>query len=418
MTQLADDCFAFGGKLMTAAEALALLHRRIQPLDETEQVPLREALGRVLSADLVSAITVPPKDNAAVDGYAFAVADLNAGGDTALPVAGRAAAGRDLEGHYRVGTAVRVFTGAQLPEGCDTVVMQEDVRLEGNVVVIPAGLKRGANRRKAGEDLQSGQVALRRGSRLRAQEIGLAAAMGRPTLPVHRRLRVALFSTGDELRDPGEPLAPRIIHDANRHMLAALLQGLGVTIDDLGILPDREMAVREALAAAAGCHDLLLTSGGVSTGEEDHVRAAVETLGHLHFWRLAVKPGRPIALGQVGRVPFIGLPGNPVAAMVCFMRFCRPIILRLCGAESTEPQLFPVRADFEHQKKLDRREWLRAKLVTGPDGGLWAKPYPKQGSGIISSLVGSDGLVELTEEVTQVRRGSIVGFLPFREMSW
>jgi molybdopterin molybdotransferase len=417
MTQLADDCFAFGGKLMTAAEALALLDQRISVVAESETVALGDAMGRVLGADLIAGQSVPPHDNAAVDGYAFAFGDMASAGDTRLPIIGRAAAGRPSPGPHRPCSAQRVLTGAVMPAGSDTVVMQEDVQVQGDTVVIPHGLKRGSNRRKAGEDVPAGQVAIRRGARLRAQELGLAAALGRAELPVHRRLNVALFSTGDELRRPGDTLAPGAIYDANRPLLTGLLSALPVRVTDLGILPDRAEAVRDALGRAAADHDLLLTSGGVSTGEEDHVKAAVTALGKLHFWRLAVKPGRPLALGQVGLTPFVGLPGNPVAVMVCFLRFCRPILLRMAGASETAPKLYPVRADFTHTKKLDRREWLRARLVRRDDGTLWAKPYPRQGSGIVSSLVQTDGLVELGEQVTEVEPGSIVEFLPFTEVA-
>ena len=417
MTQLADDCFAFGGKLMTAAEALALLDQRITAVAEPETVPLDDALGRILAEDLVAERSQPPHDNAAVDGYAFAFSDLSTDStDTRLQIIGRAAAGRPSSEPQRSGTAQRVLTGAVMPEGSDSVVMQEDVRLEGDVVIIPPGLKRGANRRKAGEDVAIGQVAIPGGTRLRASALGLAAALGRRDLSVRRRLRVALFSTGDELRSAGDNLPPGAIFDANRPLLLGLLRALPVSVTDLGILPDRLEVVTKALAAAAESHDLLLTSGGVSTGEEDHVRAAVEAQGTLHFWRLAIKPGRPLALGQIGRTPFVGVPGNPVATMVCFLRFCRPLLLRMAGAHDSEPMLYPVHADFSHRKKLDRREWLRARLQRRDDGTLWATPFPRQGSGIVSSLVQSDGLVELGEEVTEVEPGSIVGFLPFNEV--
>jgi molybdopterin molybdotransferase len=416
MTLLADDCFAFGGKLMTAAEALALLDQRITAVAEPETVPLSDALGRILAADLIAGQPQPPHDNAAVDGYAFAFADLAVAAETRLSIVGRAAAGHPSPEPHRAGTAQRVLTGAVMPAGCDTVVMQEDVRIDGNMIAIPPGLTHGANRREAGEDVAAGQIALARGTQLRASALGLAAALGRRDLSVHRRLRVALFSTGDELRPAGDALPAGAIYDANRPLLRGLLSALPVTVTDLGILPDRLDAVTTALAAAARNHDLLLTSGGVSTSEEDHVRAAVEATGTLHFWRLAIKPGRPLALGQVGRTPFVGLPGNPVASMVCFLRFCRPLLLRMAGAGAVEPTLYPVHADFTHRKKPDRREWLGARLVRRDDGSLWAAPFPRQGSGIVSSLVQSDGLVELGEEVTDVEPGRIVGFLPFNEV--
>jgi molybdopterin molybdotransferase len=302
-----------------------------------------------------------------------------------------------------------------LPKGADTVAMQEDARVEGGHVVIPPGLKRGANRRKAGEDVRRGQVALAAGQRLRPQDVALAAALGRDRLEVYRRPRVALFSTGDELVPPGGALKPGAIFDANRTLLHGLLRELGCAVTDLGILPDRAEAVRAALADAARAHDLLLTSGGVSTGEEDHMKAAVEALGRLHLWRLAIKPGRPVALGQIGDASFVGLPGNPVAVMVCFLKIARPLILRLAGAREIAPPAYRVRAGFDFAKKADRREWIRAKLVRGADGETVAERFPRQGSGVISSLVESDGLVELPEALTRLEAGAMVDFLPFGE---
>jgi molybdopterin molybdotransferase len=415
MTQLKDDCFAFGGKLMSVAEALALVDQRVTAVAGRETVALRGAHRRILADDVASAIDVPPFTNAAVDGYAFASADLRTAEPTRFRVQGRAAAGHPAAGPCAAGEAVRVFTGALLPERADSVVMQEDVEVDGAFVVVPPGLKRGANRRRAGEDVRAGERVLTAGTRLRAEHLALAAACGRDRLAVYKPLRVALFSTGDELREPGQDLPPGAIHDANRYMLLGLLADLGCAVDDLGILQDEAPAVRAALREAAAGHDAVITSGGVSTGEEDHVKAAVEALGRLHFWRLAIKPGRPLALGQMGDAVFIGLPGNPVAVMVCFLRFARPILLRLAGAGDLRPALYRVRADFTHEKRLDRREFVRARLVAGGGGETMAQKFERQGSGIITSLVASDGLVEIGEEVTHLARGSMVDFLPFRE---
>jgi molybdopterin molybdotransferase len=417
MTQLSDDCFAFGGDLLTTSAALALLAERLEPVAEVESSVLSESLDRILAEDVVAGIDVPPHDNSAVDGYAVRFDDLAPEVETRLRVSGRAAAGHPLGEPHQPGTAVRVFTGAVMPAGCDTVFMQEDVRLDGEVVVLPPGLSRGANRRHAGEDVTAGTTILGRGQRLRPQDIGLAASVGRATLEVHRRLRVAVFSTGDEVREPGAELDPGAIYDANRYMLTALVRAASCTVTDLGILPDNVDAVRAALSAAAQDHDVLVTSGGVSVGDEDHVRTAVESLGNLHFWRLAIKPGRPIALGQVGAVPFVGLPGNPVAAMVTFLRFARPMLLRLGGCIRVEPVLYRVRAEFDHKKKASRREWVRASLEVDQDGALVARKFKRQGAGVLRSMVDSDGLVELPEDMTSLSAGAMVDFLPFSEVS-
>jgi molybdopterin molybdotransferase len=278
------------------------------------------------------------------------------------------------------------------------------------------GIKRGANRRARGEDFAAGDKVLRRGMRLRPQDLGQAAATGRRELRVARPLRAALFSTGDELHEPGTPLSPGKIYDSNRATIHGLLSGLGCAVTDLGILADRPETVRAALSAAARDHDLIVTSGGVSVGDEDHVKAAVEALGKLHLWRLAIKPGRPLALGQVGAVPFVGLPGNPVAVMVTFLALVRPMILRLMGADGAAPRQFQVRADFTHKKKKDRREWLRVRL-TGDGPETWrAVKFPREGAGILSSLVEADGLVELPEGLTRLEPGTMVDFLPFSEV--
>ena len=416
MAQLSDDCFAFGGRLMTTAEARALLEARLAPVAGSETVALGDALGRILAGDLVAPIAVPPHANAAVDGYAVYFDDLAGDAETRLRIVGRAAAGHPTAAPPPRGAALRIFTGAPMPPGPDTVMMQEDCRVDGDSVVMRPGIKRGANFRAAGEDVAAGAVVLRAGHRLRPQDIGLAASLGCRELVVHRRLRVALFSTGDELREPGGPLAPGAIYDSNRYTLAALLRVTGATVSDLGILPDREPAIRAALERAATDHDALVTSGGMSTGEEDHVKAAVEAAGSLHFWRLAIKPGRPVALGQVGRVPFIGLPGNPVAVMVTYLRIARPLLLRLGGATDTEPTLYRVRAGFGYRKKPDRREYVRAWLETDDDGAPVARRFPRDGAGILSSMVEADGLVELAEGLTTLEPGAPVDYLPFSEV--
>jgi molybdopterin molybdotransferase len=416
MAQLSADCFAHGGNLMSLDDALALIEERTDAVTGVEAVALKDARGRILAEDVVAPFAVPPHANSAVDGYAVRFEDLAQDRETMLRVVGRAAAGHPERRAVAAGEAIRIFTGAVMPQGADTVMMQEDCRLEGDRVAIPPGIKRGSNRRRAGEDVEAGALALATGVRLRPQEIGLAASLGLSALTVRMRLKAALFSTGDEILEPGQPPATGRIYDSNRYALSALLAGLDVAVTDLGILPDREPVLREALRRASEGHDLILTSGGVSVGEEDHVRAAVEALGALHFWRLAIKPGRPIALGQVGRVPFVGLPGNPVAAMVTFLRIVRPLILKLAGARDRTPALFRVRAAFEYRKKTGRREWVRVSLVRDGTGGLEARKFPRDGAGILSSMVASDALAELPEDLTHLEPGTMVDVLPFAEV--
>lgn len=416
MAQLSDDCFAHGGPLMRVAAALELLAERTQAVTAPETRPLAACLDRVLAEPLVAPFDVPPHDNSAVDGYAVFFDDLNAESETRLPIGARVAAGHALDRPGKRGEAIRIFTGAAMPEGPDTVMMQEDCREEDGSVVIAPGIKQGSNRRKRGEDFKTGDLLVPQGRRLRPQDLGQAAACGLTELSVYGPLRVALFSTGDELRQPGEPLEAGAIYDSNRAVLSGLLTGLGCAVTDLGILRDKAKGIEAALAEAAAAHDLVITSGGVSVGEEDHVKQAVETLGNLHVWRLAIKPGRPIALGQIARVPFVGLPGNPVAVMVTFLTIVRPLILRLMGAEMLPARRFLVRSDFTHKKKAERREWVRASLVALPDGGFAAQKFSRQGAGILSSLVESDGLVELPEDMTLLEPGALVDFLPFSEV--
>ncbi|ALG71582.1 molybdopterin biosynthesis protein MoeA [Azospirillum thiophilum] len=415
MVQLDNDCFAFGGPMMALDPALALLAGRIAAVTATGTVPLTGALGRVLAANLVAPFNVPPHDNAAVDGYAVAFDDLAAGGATILPVTARVAAGRSLGRPAVRGEAVRIFTGAPMPAGMDTVFMQEDCRSDGASVTLPAGIRRGGNRRLAGEDVREGSIVLTAGRRLRPEDIALAASLGHAALAVRERLRVAVFSTGDELRQPGQPLEPGAVYDANRYALVALLTRLGCAVTDLGILPDRFETIRDALASAAEDHDAIITSGGMSTGEEDHVKPAVEANGRLDFWRLAIKPGRPVALGRVRDAVFVGLPGNPVAVVVTFLRIARPILLRLMGALEEAPRPVPVRAGFAHKKKSGRREFLRGSLTRDGDGALVASKYPRDGAGVLSSLVDSEGLIELPEDLAHVEPGMTVDFLPFKE---
>jgi molybdopterin molybdotransferase len=410
MAQLSDDCFAFGDGLLSVEAAAALILARVPPVAETETLRLAAAEGRILATDLRAPLPLPPFANAAVDGYAFRHADLGAS-PTLLPLAGRIAAGQQasplLPGH-----AARIFTGAPMPAGADTVLMQEDAGLEGQGVRVPLGLKPGANARPAGEDVAQGSLALAAGTRLRAPEIGLAAALGQAALTVRRRLRVGVFSTGDELASPGIPLAPAQTYDSNRFTLLALLARLPVQASDLGILPDDRAATVRALRDAASQYDLLLTSGGVSAGEEDHVRGAIEAGGRLVFWRLAVKPGRPAALGIIDGTPVLGLPGNPVAAVVTFLHLARPLVLRMAGARPDVLARFPACAGFSAKKKVGRREYLRVRLAPGQPLPLATK-FPREGAGLLTSLTECDAFAELPEHVLSVTAGETVQILPF-----
>ncbi|MFL5230579.1 MAG: gephyrin-like molybdotransferase Glp [Microvirga sp.] len=413
MAQLSNDCFAFGGELMSVDEATTLIGERIAVAAGVEDVPLIEADGRVLAEDIAAPLDLPPFDNSAVDGYAVRFADLAEGQETVLAVVGRIAAGAALGGPVPARGAVRIFTGAPLPAGLDTVFMQEDVGAAGDAVVLPAGLRPGANRRLAGEDIARGGTALLAGHRLSPRDIGLIAALGLTTVPVRTPLRVAVFSTGDEVVSPGEPLGPAKLYDANRFMLQAMLRRLGCRATDLGILRDEPRALARALAGAAADHDLIVTSGGVSTGEEDHVRAAVEAAGALTFWRIAIKPGRPVAMGVVAGTPFIGLPGNPVAAFVTFAHVARAVIARLSGERLARPRAYPVLAGFAYRKKEGRREYVRVRIEEGDDGALVARKHPREGAGVITSLTETDGLIELPEPVTRVEPGEVLRFLPY-----
>ena len=411
MAQLTDDCFAFGTKPMRIEEAVALIAERFPVVAGTETVPLGLADGRIAAEDVFAGHDLPPFANAAVDGYAVRFADLNPEAETVLPVGGRLPAGA-AAGAIPAGTAIRIFTGAPMPPGADTVFMQEDVRREGDRVVLPPGLKPGANARPAGEDLASGSLAIPAGRRLRPQDLALAAATGHARITVRRRLRVALFSTGDELTEPGAALRPGAIHDSNRVLLATLLARLGVAVDDLGILRDAPATLPAHLAEAARDHDLILTSGGVSTGEEDHVKAAVEALGALMLWRLAIKPGRPVAAALVAGTPFVGLPGNPVAVYVTLLFVVRPLLARLGGALHEPPLAWPVRAGFGYRKKAGRREFVRVSLVRGEDGTVEARKFPRDGAGVLTSLSESDGLVELPDDATGIAPGDTLAYYP------
>ena len=416
MAQLSDDCFAFGGPMMSVDEAVAIIAAKVTAAREVESVALTEADGRILAHDISAPLSLPPFTNSAVDGFAVASRDLPQGKEQRFPVAGRVQAGASAPAPLKPGHAMRIFTGAPIPEGADTVFMQEDVRLEDGNVVVPAGLGRGANVRPAGEDIPLGHVALKAGRRLRPQDVALAAALGLMKIEARRRIRVAVFSTGNELVSPGEERAAAQLFDSNRFMLMAMLARLRCEVADFGILRDERASLASALKKVAADHDLILTTGGVSTGEEDHLKAGVESTGSLVLWRMAIKPGRPVAMGIIGGTPLIGLPGNPVASFVTFVHVVRPTVLALSGAAQEPLVPMPVRAAFTYKKKIGRREYVRVSLRKTNDGVLEAIKFPREGAGLLSSLVDTDGLVELGEAVTQVEPGQTVGFLGYANL--
>ena len=392
-------------------DALAELAGQVSPLGRETCLPLRDALGRVLAEDVDAAIDVPGCAMSSMDGYAVNSADFAATGTTRLPVSQRIPAGAaaaDLES----GTAARIFTGAPVPSGADAVVMQEEARQDGDAVCFDARPASGNNIRPAGNDIRRGDRILHRGSRLRAQDIGLAASVGRRDLRVYEPVRVGIFFTGDELVEPGEELAPGKIYDSNRYTLDGMLRTLGCEIVDLGLVGDTLEATRAAMLRAAGQADLVVTSGGVSVGEEDHVRVAIEQLGELRLWRLGIKPGKPLAFGEIEGTAFVGLPGNPVSVFATFCLFVVPVIRILQGRGFEKPLPLPVTADFDWPKPDSRREFLRARLTASETGETRVRIYPNQDSGVLTSTVWADGFVEIGENST-VRAGDTVKYLPF-----
>ncbi len=416
MAQLSDDCFAFGGELMPIEAGLALIGARVAPVEEIETVSLADADDRVLAEDVVAPLSLPGYDNSAVDGWAVRHADLNPDGETFLPVVARIAAGDRAPYAIGVGESARIFTGAMMPEGADTVFMQEDVREEDGRVALPPGLKKGANRRLAGEDIAAGAPALASGLRLQPQHVSLASALGLTGLTVRRRLKVAVLSTGDELVEPGRPLQPGMLHDSNRVLMASLLRRAGCEVTDIGMYRDEPEELGRAILAASKEHDLIVSSGGVSTGEEDYTRRVVESVGTLVHWRLAIKPGRPVAMAVVGGTPFVGLPGNPVAVFVTFVNIVRALIARLSGETWVPAPAMPVRSGFAYKKKTGRREFVRVSVVRGDDGSVVAHKHPREGAGVITSLTESTGFVELPEPVTVIAEGDVLAYRSYRDM--
>jgi molybdopterin molybdotransferase len=396
--------------MLAVREALELMLAAARPVQEVEVISTLSANGRVLAKAQVSGMNVPGADNTQMDGYAVRAADC-ASGNASLTVSQRIPAGY-VGQPLLPGTAARIFTGAMIPEGADAVVMQEQCELAGSVVTVKHAPKSGEWIRRAGEDITSGSVVLPAGARLRSQELGLAASVGLAELPVRRKLRVAVFFTGDELTMPGEPLAPGAIYNSNRFTLRALLENLGCEITDFGIVPDSLEATRSVLRKSAQGHDLIITSGGVSVGEEDHIKPAVEAEGKLNMWQIAVKPGKPLAFGEVQQAFFVGLPGNPVSSFITFMMFVRPFVLRLQGVQgSMAPRAFTMRADFDWAKADKRNEFLRARINEA--GGV--ELFRNQSSGVLTSTVWGDGVID-NPPGQAIASGDLIRFIPFSEL--
>ena len=406
--------------MLTAQQALDHLLSNAQPVSEHEIVPMQSALGRILAEDVKSLVDVPPLDNTSMDGYAVRTADTQTPGSI-LKIAQRIPAG-SIGTALEPGTAARIFTGAPVPPGADAVVMQEDCATpEGStdqvqVNVVPTSMQW---IRRTGEDLKAGKTALIAGTLLRPQELGVAASAGLTHLSVKRKVKVAAFFTGDELSLPGEPLKPGGIYNSNRDTLLACIKALGCEATDLGIVPDNLSATREALRKASKDHDLIITSGGVSVGEEDHIKPAVTAEGRLDLWQIAIKPGKPLAFGAVrksntpedGEAWFMGLPGNPVSSFVTFLLFVRPFILKLQGREEGHVQSYPMRADFDWLKADRRNEFLRVKINV--QGGL--DLFPNQSSGVLTSASWGDGLVDCPPGQA-IKVGDLVKYIPFNAL--
>ena len=399
--------------LLSVDAARSLILDTLSPIEGWECVAVRAALDRVLARDVIAPCNVPAYDNSAMDGYALRAADLASDAETALALVGTAFAGHPFAHTVGAGQAVRIMTGAPVPDGADTIVMQELTRREGEQVRVPAGLKKGQNLRRAGEDLAAGSIALAAGTRCGPAELGLIASLGIAEVVVHRPLRVAFFSTGDEITSIGLPLAPGKVYDSNRYTLFGALSRLGCELLDMGVIPDEAAALEAALRDAARAADVIITSGGVSVGEADFIREMMARMGEVSFWKLAIKPGRPMAFGRIGDAVLFGLPGNPVAVMVTFYQFVQDALLQLMGVTPLPPaERFPVRAGFALRKQPGRVEYLRGRLQRGADG-LSVTLAGAQGSGVLRSMSDADCFVVLPEDCTAVQPGDMVFIQPF-----
>lgn len=411
-----NDCFLHDKDRLKHAEALEILKTQVKALGESEDVPLDQALGRVIAEDITAPMNVPLSDNAAVDGYAFAHSAYESTGGW-FPILTRIAAGDTDSVALPAEGAARIFTGASMPAGADTVAMQEDCETHEQdgvqFVAIPPQLKKGANCRLKGEDVKKGARLFQTGQILTPQDVAALASLGRATVRVFTPVKVAIIATGDELIELGNDIETGQVYNSNGPLLESVLSPLPVSITNVGILPDNLEALKTTLEGLGATHDVIVTTGGASRGEEDHVLTALDAIGRRHMWQLAIKPGRPMTFGHIGSAAFIGLPGNPVAAFVCFLLYARQIILALAGAEWKEPVRYPLPAAFAiDKKKPDRREFLRG-ILSGDGSDLRVDKFNRDGSGLISGLREADGLIEIDEEQTSLKEGEIVSFIPF-----
>ncbi len=401
------------GVLLTVDAALSRILDSVKQVEDSEEIDIRHAMGRVIARPVISPIDVPSHTNSAVDGFALRRSDLPSSADATFHLAGSVYAGQTFEGSVGPGECVRIMTGAPIPAGSDTVVMQEDAEVVQGKVRIGTGHKPGQNVRQAGEDLARGREALASGKRVGPAEIGLLASLGLATVEVKKKARIAVFSTGDELRSMGEPLGEGAIYDSNRYILQAMLERPGVDIVDMGIIPDRRDDIQAAIQEAAGKSDMVITSGGVSVGEADYVREILEELGGINFWKVAMKPGRPLAFGSVGDACFFGLPGNPVAVMVTFYQFVQPALRVIMGEDRAASARFKVPCHTRMRKRPGRTEFQRGALYREPDGTLAVRSTGKQGAGILSSMSQANCFIVLGIDQGNVAPGDIVEVEPF-----